>query len=98
MNILTVHVAVDDKEAVQAIPFNRNAWNAGDGLGPGNTSSISIEICYSKSGGARFDEAEKNASEYVAGVLEQYGWGIDRVITHQHWSGKYCPHRTLDKG
>ena len=97
-NQVSFHVAIDDKEAVQAIAFNRNAWHAGDGMGPGNTSSISIEICYSKSGGTRFDEAEKNAAEYVAGVLEQYGWGIDKVTTHQHWSGKYCPHRTLDKG
>ena len=97
-NQVSFHVAIDDQEAVQAIAFNRNAWHAGDGMGPGNTSSISIEICYSKSGGTRFDEAEKNAAEYVAGVLEQYGWGIDKVTTHQHWSGKYCPHRTLDKG
>lgn len=95
---VSFHVAIDDREAVQAIAFNRNAWHAGDGMGPGNTSSISIEICYSKSGGTRFDEAEKNAAEYVAGVLEQYGWGIDKVTTHQHWSGKYCPHRTLDRG
>ncbi len=34
----------------------------------------------------------------MAGVLEQYGWGVDKVTTHQHWSGKYCPHRTLDRG
>lgn len=93
------HVAIDDKEAVQAIPFFRNAFHAGDGAnGPGNRTSISIEICYSKSGGTRFDEAEKNAAAYVAGVLEQYGWGIDKVTTHQRWSGKYCPHRTLDRG
>ncbi len=96
-NQVSFHVAIDDREAVQAIPFNRNAWHAGDGVGPGNTSSISIEICYSKSGGSRFDEAEKNAAAYVAGVLEQYGWGIDKVKKHQDWSGKYCPHRTLDK-
>lgn len=97
-NQVSFHVAIDDREAVQAIAFNRNAWHAGDGMGPGNTSSISIEICYSKSGGTRFDEAEKNAAAYVAGVLEQYGWGVDKVTTHQHWSGKYCPHRTLDRG
>ena len=26
------------------------------------------------------------------------GWGIDRVKKHQDFSGKYCPHRTLDLG
>lgn len=98
-NATSFHVAIDDKEAVQAIPFNRNAWHAGDGgSGMGNRTSIAIEICYSKSGGSRFDEAEKNAAIYVAGVLRQYGWGVDKVTTHQHWSGKYCPHRTLSNG
>lgn len=60
--------------------------------------SIGIEICYSKSGGERFDKAERLAAEYVAYLLKQYGWGIDRVKKHQDWSGKYCPHRTLDRG
>ena len=60
--------------------------------------SIGIEICYSKSGGERFEQAEKLAAEYIAYLLKQYGWGIDRVKKHQDWSGKYCPHRTLDMG
>ena len=71
----------------------------GDGRnGTGNRKSIGIEICYSKSGGERFDNAEKLAAEYIAYLLKQYGWGIDRVRAHQSWSGKYCPHRTLDMG
>lgn len=71
----------------------------GDGRnGTGNRKSIGIEICYSKSGGERFEQAEKLAAEYTAMLLKQYGWGIDRVRTHQSWSGKYCPHRTLDMG
>lgn len=92
------HVAVDNERVVTAIPFNRNAWHAGDGRGTGNMKSIGIEICYSKSGGERFDEAEELAAEYIAYLLKQYGWGIDRVKKHQDWSGKYCPHRTLDYG
>lgn len=92
------HVAVDNERVVTAIPFNRNAWHAGDGRGAGNMKSIGIEICYSKSGGERFDEAEELAAEYIAYLLKQYGWGIDRVRTHKSWSGKYCPHRTLDYG
>lgn len=92
------HVAVDNERVVTAIPFNRNAYHAGDGRGTGNMKSIGIEICYSKSGGERFDEAEELAAEYIAYLLKQYGWGIDRVRTHKSWSGKYCPHRTLDYG
>lgn len=93
------HAAVDDYRVVTGLPFNRNGYHAGDGrTGTGNRKSIGIEICYSKSGGERFDNAEKLAAEYIAYLLKQYGWGIDRVRTHQSWSGKYCPHRTLDMG
>lgn len=93
------HVAIDDKYAVEAIPFSRNAWHAGDGArGDGNRKSIGIEICYSKSGGAKYAEAEANAIEYTAHLLKQYGWGIDRVKWHRDWSGKNCPHRILDEG
>ncbi|MEG0181719.1 MAG: N-acetylmuramoyl-L-alanine amidase, partial [Peptostreptococcaceae bacterium] len=35
-NEVSFHVAVDDIEAIQGIPFDRNAWHAGDGNGPGN--------------------------------------------------------------
>ena len=96
---VSFHYAVDDKEAVQAIPENRNAWHAGDGgSGTGNRYSIGIEICYSKSGGNRFIQAEKNAAYLTATLLKKYGWGIDRVKRHYDWSGKYCPHRTMDMG
>ena len=98
-NEISFHLAVDDKEIIQGIPFNRNSWNAGDGgNGTGNRKSISIEICYSKSGGDRFTKAEQNAVELIVYLLKKYGWGIDRVKKHQDWSGKYCPHRTLDMG
>jgi len=96
-NQVSYHVAVDDKEVIQAIPFNRNAWHCGDGQGNGNRKSIGVEICYSKSGGARYVAAEENAVQYIAKLLKQYGWGIDRVKKHQDWNGKYCPHRILSE-
>ena len=93
------HVAVDDKEVVIAAPFNRNCFHAGDGRnGTGNRKTIGIEICYSKSGGSRFDAAEDNAARYIASLLKAYGWGVDRVKRHYDWSRKYCPHRTMDRG
>ena len=98
-NEVSFHVAVDDKESIQALPFNRNAWAAGDGgKGTGNRYYIHFEICYSKSGGARFIEAEKRAAVEIATLLKSRGWGIDRVKKHQDFSGKYCPHRSLDMG
>ncbi len=93
------HYAIDDKEIIQAIPENRNAFHAGDGAnGEGNRSYIGIEICYSKSGGERFVQAEKNTAVFIAQKLKEYGWSLSNVRKHQDFSGKYCPHRTLDMG
>lgn len=93
------HYAIDDKEIVQAISEDRNAWHAGDGgRGRGNRRGIAVEICYSRSGGERFIKAEILAAKFIAEKLKERGWGIDRVKKHQDFSGKYCPHRTLDMG
>ena len=98
-NTVSFHFAIDDTRAVQGIELNRNSWNAGDGKnGRGNRKAISIEICYSKSGGQRFTKAEDNTAKFVAFLLYQYGWGIEKVKKHQNYNGKYCPHRTLDMG
>ena len=98
-NEVSFHYAVDDKEVVQGIPENRNAWHSGDGgNGKGNREGISIEICYSKSGGDKFIKAEENAVELIVDILKRYGWGIEQVTKHQDYNGKYCPHRTLDMG
>lgn len=98
-NEVSFHIAIDDLETIQGIPFNRNTWHAGDGgSGNGNRNYISIEICYSKSGGDRFAKAEQRAAKEVAALLKQYGWNINNVKKHQDFSNKYCPHRTLDMG
>jgi N-acetylmuramoyl-L-alanine amidase CwlA len=104
-NMTSYHVAVDDKEVVQAIPFNRAAWHCGDGLnGTGNRKSIGIEICYSMDGGyagnksTRYKKAEDNAALYIAHVLKQYGWGVNRVKQHWNWSRKDCPHKMRNTG
>jgi len=93
------HYAVDDKEVVQGIPEDRNAWHASDGgNGPGNRKGIAIEICYSESGGDKFLAAERLAAKFIAYKLKEKDWGIDRVKKHQDFADKYCPHRTLDMG
>lgn len=98
---ISFHFAVDDKEAVQGIELNRNAWHASDGrFGTGNRKTIAIEICYSKSGGNRFIKAEQNAVELIVYLMKKYGWGIDRVKRHYDYAPnkKYCPHRTMNMG
>ncbi len=99
------HYAVDDIQAVQALPENRTAWHAGDNLGQGNMKHIGIEICYSlakklpeKDVYAKFEKAERNAVILIVDMLRRYGWGLEQIKKHQDFSGKYCPHRTLDLG
>lgn len=94
-NKVSFHIAIDDKEAIQAIEFNRSSWHAGDGSsGKGNRSYIAIEICYSKSGGEKFIAAEKRAAKEIAAILKSYNWGLDKVKAHRDFSSKNCPHRT----
>lgn len=98
-NQVSYHVAVDDKEAVQGVPFNRNAWHAGDGAnGTGNRKSIAIEICYSKSGGDRFNKAVENAVEIAAQLMKSYNIPLANIKYHKDWSGKNCPHRLIAEG
>lgn len=96
---VSFHAAVDNYRVVTGLPFERSCYAAGDGrYGKGNAHKINIEICYSKSGGEQFEEAEDLCASYVAMLLKQYSWGIDRVKKHQDFANKYCPHRTLDMG
>lgn len=96
---VSYHWAVDDLQAIQGIPHDRNAWHCGDGVGQGNMSSIGIEICYSKTKGhPRYGQAEENGAKLAALILHQLGYGLERLYKHQDWSGKYCPHRILDNG
>lgn len=93
------HVAVDEKHVIQAIPFSRNAWASGDGAnGIGNRKYIHIEICRSTGDLATFKKCEENCAKYVAHLLKQYGWTIKNVKRHKDFSGKNCPHMTMQLG
>ena len=97
-NKTSFHFAVDDKQIVQGVPCSRNAFHAGDGSGDGNRKSIGVEICYSKSGGKRFEAAEENAAGLIAYLMHTYDIPLSRVVRHKDWSGKNCPHRTIQLG
>jgi N-acetylmuramoyl-L-alanine amidase len=98
-NQVSFHYAVDDKEVVQGIPTNRNAWHCGDGgNGIGNRKSIGVEVCYSKSGGDRYKKAEELAFKFIAQLLHERNWGVNKLKQHFHWSKKNCPHRVRAEG
>lgn len=98
-NATSFHVAIDDKEVILGVPYNRNTWACGDGVsGNGNRNGVSIEICYSKSGGTRYKEAEKNAIEFTAKLLIELGLDGRDVYYHYDMNGKDCPHRIRKEG
>lgn len=99
-NTLSVsyHLAIDHIRAVQGLDFLRNGWHAGDGKnGYGNRNTIGVEICYSKSGGSRYDKAEDNAIKVIAQLMITFNLNIKDINKHQDWSGKNCPHRILSR-
>ena len=43
-NKTSFHVAVDNERVVEGLPFNRNSWNAGDGVnGKGNRKMLVLD-------------------------------------------------------
>ena len=93
------HLAVDENEAIQGLPFDRNGWHAGDGNGPGNRKHIGIEIARSTDNTPGvFEKAERRAACVAAKLCGMYGWGVGQIKAHRDFAAKDCPHRTSMEG
>ena len=89
-DLVSWHYTVDDHAIVQHLPDYETAYHAGDGkAGPGNTTSIGIEICVNA--GGDFEAAKANAAALVRLLMEEHGIPLDNVVQHNHWNGKDCP-------
>ena len=87
------HYTVDDHAIVQHLPDGETAYHAGDGAdGPGNTTSIGIEICVNA--GGDFEASKRNAAALVRLLMGEYGIPLYYVVQHNRWNGKDCP-RTI---
>ena len=97
---VSFHLAVDESEVIQGLPFDRNSWSCGDGKhGKGNRNSISIEICRAThEDKSLYTKAEENAVYVVARLLFANNLSIEKLKKHQDWSGKMCPHVLLKEG
>ena len=93
---IAVHYYVDDKAICQCLEDTWQGWHTGDGSNKqgGNYTSIGIEVC--EHTGIDQRKAFENAARLTAELCEKHGFGIEKVRTHQSWSGKYCPHILLD--
>ena len=100
---LTWHFTVDDVQAIQSLPLNIQGEHA-DHDGPGNKTSIGIEICEFGSR-ARQAAAINRAARLTAHVMREKGIPLDHVVPHYHWPQhhfhhhqKNCPRILLENG
>ena len=100
------HFSVDDKDIIESLPLNRNAFATGDGAyGFGNRTGIQIEIAKDNDNDSQdeWKKARENGARLASELLYKYGLSIDCLKKHQDYkmtSGnyKYCPHKILDEG
>lgn len=109
-NAVSYHIAIDEKEAIQGLPFNRNGWHAGDGAnGYGNRNTIGVEMCrnYDRSRGTtnlndplhtQFKKTFDNTIKVVAQLCVDLGIvaNSSNIKRHKDWSGKHCPSKILN--
>lgn len=91
MGTSRVHYFIDDVDCWQNLREDEVGWHAGDSRGPGNETSLAIEIIMDGSGSAADTKAEDRGALLAAILLNRHGLGIDKLVTHKHWAGKNCP-------
>lgn len=100
---MTWHFTVDDQVAIQSLPLNTQGEHA-DHDGPGNNTSIAIEICEFRDP-RRQAAALERAARLTAWLLRDRGIPLDHVVPHYHWPQwhfhgyqKNCPRILLEGG
>ena len=83
------HYTCDSGAIVQHFEDWQACWHAGDANGPGNFSSIGIEIAVNDKAG--FKQACRNAAWLTAHLLKKHNLGTNRIVQHNKWNGKNCP-------
>lgn len=92
MGGVSVHYYIDETDCWQLLREDEMGFHAADGYGPGNGTSIAIEIIMDGTGSEEDVEAEARGAILAAALLKIHGLGIDRLTTHRHWyPKKYCP-------
>lgn len=92
MKTSRVHFYVDKNEVWQNLEENEVGWHAGTGdKSVGNDSYMAIEIIMGSQYSEEDKKAEENGALLTAYMMLKYGLSIGDIVTHNHWSGKYCP-------
>lgn len=84
-----VHYFIDETDCWQNLREDEEGWHAA--TTKGNQTSLGIEIIMDGSGSAADKKAEDRGALLAAILLDRHGLGIDKLVTHKYWNGKYCP-------
>lgn len=106
LGYLAWHYTVDDGSIYQSLPTYEQGQHA-DYEGPGNRSSIGIEMCENR-GNHRGRTVDRTA-RLTASLMKEHGIPLGNVVPHQHWhmkrfadgkdlGHKNCPHFLLNNG
>ncbi len=100
---LTWHFTVDDVQAIQSLPLTIQGEHA-DHDGPGNVTSVGIEICEFRDP-RRQAAAIDRAARLAAWVSDELRIPTDHIVPHYHWPQhhfhdyqKNCPRILLEHG
>ncbi len=91
---LTWHFTVDDKVAIQSLPLNIQGEHA-DHDGPGNRTSIAIEICEFRNPRQQAAAVDR-AARLTAWLMHEEGIPLSRVVPHYHWPQHHFQHYQKD--
>ena len=101
MGGVSVQYYIDETDCWKILNDDEVGYHAADSYksasgkvidGPGNGTSIAIEIIMDGSGSAADKMAEERGALLAAIKLYENGLGIDRLTTHNRWyPKKYCP-------
>ena len=92
MGGVSVHYYIDEAACWQLLNEDEMGFHAADGFGPGNGTSLAVEIIMDGSGSKADVEAEERGAILAAALLKKHGLGIDALTTHRRWyPKKYCP-------
>ena len=106
LGYLTWHFTVDEHSIYQSLPTKEQGQHA-DYDGPGNKSSIGIEMCENE-GNSRAKTLDRTA-RLTATLLKKHNIPLTNVVPHQHWrrirtsdgrdmGHKNCPKFLMDNG
>ena len=99
---VTWHYTVDDHEVAQHLLPTEQGDHADYG-GPGDTSSIGIEICEFRDPQRQAAALDRGA-RLAAALADQFGIPQSHIVPHKHWprwdygaAGKPCPRILLER-